>query len=325
MNCELPVAVVIPAHNAAAFLDEALDSVRRQTSPPGEIIVVDDESTDRTAEVARHHDQVTVLSQRHRGPSAARNAAIRATAQPWIAFLDADDVWEPEKLEAQWQAAQACPAVGAVFCDFLEFDASGIIVDSYLSGKPSYAGTKRTEVAPGVMVCDLKSLGEQMIEGSFVAPSTLLVRRDLLLQVGLFDPRVWGREDTDCVLRLSAICSMAVVERPLVRSRVHAGNLTQDDYRMAMAGIVLTERILADPAKYPPGAAARYRQRWPTWELNAGRFAEERGELRQARQHYVHAWRLGGGVTPLGSAVLSCLPAPVRRVARALRHRLLPA
>src|SRR5713226_5813779 len=116
----LPVAVVVPAHNAEDFLDETLESVWAQTTPPSEVIVVDDGSTDRTADIAQRH-RVTLLSQGNRGPSAARNTAIRATTQPWIAFLDADDVWEPEKLEAQWQAVQACPEAGAVFCDFIEF------------------------------------------------------------------------------------------------------------------------------------------------------------------------------------------------------------
>ncbi len=319
----LPVAVVVPAHNAEDFLDEALESVWAQTTPPSEVIVVDDGSTDRTTGIAQRH-RVRLLSQGNRGPGAARNTAICATAQPWIAFLDADDVWEPEKLEAQWQAVQAYPEAGAVFCDFIEFDASGAIGGSYLSGKPNYRKIKRTEVAPGVMACDPKSLGEQIIEGSFLAPSTLLVRRDLLLQVGLFDPTVWGREDTDCVLRLSAVCPMAVVERPLMRSRVHESNLTQDGYRMAVAGIALTERILESPAKYPPGAAEQYRKQWPRWELNAGRFAEERGEVWRAREHYVQAWRLGGGLTPFGSAMLSWFPAPVRRLARVVRHRLFP-
>ena len=319
----LPVAVVVPAHNAEEFLDETLESVWAQTTPPSEVIVVDDGSTDHTIEIAQRHP-ITLLSQGNRGPSAARNSAIRATGQPWIAFLDADDVWEPEKLEAQWQAVQAYPEAGAVFCDFVEFDVNGVIGGPYLARKPSYRRMKRTEVAPGVMACDPKSLGEQTIEGSFLAPSTLLARRDLLLQVGLFDPTVWGREDTDCVLRLSAVCPMAVVERPLMRCRVHENNLTQDGYRMALAGIALTERILENPEKYPLGTAEQYRRQRPRWELNAGRFAEERGEVRRARQHYVQAWRLGGGMTPFGSAMLSWLPAPVRRVARVLRHRLLP-
>jgi glycosyltransferase involved in cell wall biosynthesis len=319
----VPVAVIIPAYNAERFLDETLESVRAQTAPPSEIIVVDDGSTDRTAEVAcRHH--VTVLSQPNTGPSAARNAAIRHTGQPWVAFLDADDVWEPDKLAVQWHAVQICPEAGGVFSDFVEFDATGPVGAPYFSRKPHYWAVKRTEVAPGVMVCDRDSLGRHTLEGNFFAPSTLLVRRSLLMQIGLFDPGVWGREDIDCILRLLTVCPMAVVERPLMRSRLHQTNLTQDHYRMAVAGIALAQRVLENPAKYPPGAVERYRQEWPRWELNAGRFAEERGDLERARRHYLKSWRLGGGFIPLGSAILLRLPAKARTATRALRHRLLP-
>jgi glycosyltransferase involved in cell wall biosynthesis len=319
----VPVAVIIPAYNAERFLDEALESIWAQTMPPSEVIVVDDGSTDRTVEVARRHP-VTLLTQRNIGPSEARNAAIRHTAQPWIALLDADDVWEPDKLAVQWQAVQVCPEAGAVFSDFIEFDAKGPVGPPYFSRKAHYWAVKRTEVTPGVMVCDRESLGQHTLEGNFFAPSTLLLSRSLLLQIGLFDPRVWGREDIDCILRLLTVSTMAVVERPLMWSRLHQTNLTQDHYRMALAGIALAQRVLENPAKYPPGAVERYRQEWPRWELNAGRFAEERGDVGRARQHYLESWRLGGGLTPLGSAILSRLPTKVRAAARALRHRLLP-
>ncbi len=320
----VPVAVIIPAYNAESFLDETLESVRAQTAPPSEIIVVDDGSTDRTAEVARRH-RATVLSQPNVGPSAARNAAIRHTEQPWVAFLDADDVWEPDKLAVQWQAVQICPEAGAVFSDFVEFDAKGPVGAPYFSRKPHYWAVKRTEIAPGVMVCDRDSLGQHALEGNFFAPSTLLVRRSLLLQIGLFDPGVWGREDIDCILRLLTVCPMAVVERPLMRSRLHLTNLTQDHYRMAQAGIALAQRVIQNPTRYPAGAVEKYRKQWPVWELNAGRFAEDRGDLGGARRHYMASWRLGGGFTALGSAVLSWFPTPVRGATRALRHRLLPA
>ncbi|HXA96412.1 MAG TPA: glycosyltransferase family A protein [Candidatus Dormibacteraeota bacterium] len=319
----LPIAVVIPAYNAERFLDETLESVWAQSAPPSEVIVVDDGSTDSTAAIARRH-RVTVLSQRNIGPSEARNAAIRHTAQPWVALLDADDVWEPDKLARQWEAVQACPEAGAVFSDFIEFDETGPIGAPYFARKPHYWTVKRTEVAPGVMACDRESLGRNTLDGNFFAPSTLLVRRSLLLQIGLFDPTVWGREDIDCILRLLTVCAMAVVERPLMRTRVHPANLSRDHYRMAVAGIALAQRVLENPSKYPPGAVERYRQEWPRWELNAGRFAEERGNMEGARRHYVESWRLGGGFTALGSTILTRLPRRARVAARALRHRLLP-
>lgn len=313
----LPVAVVIPAYNAQRFIEEAVESVRAQTAPAAEIIVVDDGSTDRTAAIARATG-ATVCSQPNQGPGAARNTAIRSTCQPWIAFLDADDVWAPQKLEAQWVAVRASPDVGAVFTDFMEFNAEGSLGGTFFSQKAHYWGIKRTAVAPGVLVCDAESLRQQFLEGNFIAPSTMLVRRDLLLQIGLFDTALSHMEDRDCWLRLLAVSTMAVVERPLVRTRIHESNLTHDKFRTSVAGILLTERILANPMKYPPGTAERYRKDRHLWHLGAGRFAEEHGNLKQARQYYLQAWRFGGGLRPFALAVLSYLSAPVRRVVRAV-------
>jgi hypothetical protein len=78
----------------------------------------------------------------------------------------------------------------------------------------------------------------------------------------------------------------------------------------------------ANPSKYPLGTAERYRKERPLWHLGAGRLAEEHGRLKQARQYYLQAWRFGGGLRPFALAVLSYFSAPVRRVARAVGHRL---
>jgi glycosyltransferase involved in cell wall biosynthesis len=322
LTTPLPVAVVIPAYNAERFIRTALESVRAQTAQPVEVIVVDDGSTDRTAAIARASG-ATVLAQPNMGVAAARNTAIRSTVQPWVAFLDADDVWEPQKLEAQWAAIQACPDIGAVFTDFIEFDGTGPIGGSFLSRKAHYGSIKRTEIAPGVVRFDAASLRRQFLDGNFIAPSTMIVRRDLLLQIGLFDPALSHLEDRDCWLRLLAVSTMAVVERPLMWSRLHASNLTSDHFRANVAAILLTERILANSAKYPPGTAERYRNARSSCYLNAGRFAEEAGNLRKALHYYLQAWRFGGGLRPLALAAVSCLPDPVRSVVRALRPHLL--
>src|SRR5438045_1880854 len=93
------VSVIIPCYNAAEFLAECLDSVCRQTVPPAEVIVVDDGSTDATAQIARAFGPpVRVISQANAGPSAARNRAMDEAQGDWVAFSDADDVWQPNKL-----------------------------------------------------------------------------------------------------------------------------------------------------------------------------------------------------------------------------------
>ncbi|MGH7383812.1 MAG: glycosyltransferase family 2 protein [Candidatus Rokuibacteriota bacterium] len=320
----LPVAVVIPAYNSERFIEEAIASVRAQTAQPAEIIVVDDGSSDRTAASACALG-AAVHRQPNGGPGAARNTAIRSTGQPWIAFLDADDVWEPTKLEAQWMAVRACPDVGAIFTDFVEFDAEGTLGGMFLSSKAHYRAMKRVAVAPDVLHCDAESLRRQFLQGNFIAPSTMLVRRDLLVQIGLFDTALSHMEDRDCWLRLLAVSTMAVVERSLARIRIHDSNLTHDKFRAAVAGILLTERILTNPTNYPPGTAEHYRNTRYLWHLGAGRLAEERGDLRQARRYCLQAWRFGGGPLPVALAVLCFLPAPVRHVIRALGRRLHPS
>src|SRR5947208_1951691 len=96
------ISVAIPAYNARKFLVEALESVLAQTFRPHEIIVVDDGSTDGTsAVVAEYAPDVTLISQANSGESVARNLALSRVTGEWVAWLDADDVWEPTKLEAQ--------------------------------------------------------------------------------------------------------------------------------------------------------------------------------------------------------------------------------
>jgi glycosyltransferase involved in cell wall biosynthesis len=312
----VPVTVVIPVYNAERFIREALDSVRAQTMQPAEVLVVDDGSTDRSGVIAEAWG-ARVLRQQNRGNSSARNAAIRATSQPWIAFLDADDVWEPQKLEYQWIAVQRCPGVGAVFTDFTEFDSRGTIGKSFLSSRANnYQAIHRTEVAPGVVRCDEESLRARFLEGNFIAPSTLLVRRDLLLQVGLFNATLNYLEDRELCLRLLRVSTMAGVERPLVRSRIHDSNWSGDALKMVQGAIAVAELIFANPEKYPHGAVARYRKDLPSFYLNAGRLADERNETKRARGYYQRAWQVGGELRPLVLALLSHFPHPIRQVAK---------
>jgi glycosyltransferase involved in cell wall biosynthesis len=110
------ISVVIPAFNAADVIGETLDSVQRQTLPPHEVIVVDDGSLDGTASVARAHPlKPIVLAQPNKGAASALNAGVRAAAGDAIAFLDADDLWSPEKLEVQAAALAEDGADHAVF------------------------------------------------------------------------------------------------------------------------------------------------------------------------------------------------------------------
>lgn len=122
MSADVTISVIIPAWNAERYLDEALDSALAQTPRPTEILVIDDGSTDGTAEVAgRRGPPIRCVRQEHRGPAAARNAGIREARGELIAFLDADDVWLPAKLGRQLEVLSRRPALGVVTARVRDF------------------------------------------------------------------------------------------------------------------------------------------------------------------------------------------------------------
>src|SRR5258706_16237514 len=140
-----------------------------------------------------------------------------------------------------------------------------------------------TRIGPGVLRCDHRSLQEQFFQGNFIAPSTLLVRRLLLLHVGLFDVTLSHCEDRECWLRLLAASSMAAVETPLSRSRIQPGNWSRNSLQMLLCAIMVTDRILVSPDRYPFGAAEHYRNFRPDLYVPTDCFAVGRGVLRGAR------------------------------------------
>lgn len=124
------ISVIIPAFNAADFLPEAIGSVLSQTHPPSEIIVVDDGSTDGSASVAARYEQVQVFSQSNGGPAAARNHGIRRATGSHLAFLDADDVWTPDKLQRQMSALESGDA-DMIFGRVEVFRDTGTVLEIY--------------------------------------------------------------------------------------------------------------------------------------------------------------------------------------------------
>lgn len=150
-------SVVIPAYNAARYLAETLDSVLAQTLPPHEILLVDDGSTDDTPAVAaRYAGRVTHVRQPNRGVSAARNNGIGRATGNWIAFLDADDVWEPRFLERAAPVCCADPRPSLVFTDFRTF--GGASEEVRPSGVFAKWDPARDLLAPAVAVLPSASL-----------------------------------------------------------------------------------------------------------------------------------------------------------------------
>ncbi|NNF13911.1 MAG: glycosyltransferase [Gemmatimonadetes bacterium] len=206
-----PASVVIPVYNKERYLVETIDSVLAQTLPPEEIVVIDDGSTDRSAEIAASYgSQVHLIRQSNSGESVARNEGIEASTGEWIALLDGDDVWEPEKLERQFQALEAAEFDPVfVYSDVYLFDDSGQHIGEHV--KPEYHAADDWRVQ---MLCDWS-----------INPSTTLIRRSAL--DGLrFPPEIRHSEDMIFFLELRAKGPFLKVHEKLAGYRRNEVNQT---------------------------------------------------------------------------------------------------
>ena len=205
------VSVVIPAYDAAAHIGEAIESVLAQTLPASELIVVDDGSGDETAEIARSFEAVDLLTQSNRGPSAARNAGVTRSSGDLLAFLDADDLMTPRRLELQSAHLRENPATDIVFGAQEVRVEDETSVPYWVEGSP----TPPREIGPA--------------EIERIYHMSMLLRRRTWDLVGPFDETMRMAEDLDWTLRASELgVPMAVLDDVVTVRRVHAANATQD-------------------------------------------------------------------------------------------------
>ncbi|MFO7570008.1 MAG: glycosyltransferase family A protein [Smithellaceae bacterium] len=197
------ISVIIPAFNAALYLGEAIESVLAQTIPPDEIIVVDDGSDDDTAGVAEKFSRVHVICQQNQGCAVARNTGIAAASGNWLAFLDADDIWLPEKLAFQSDYLKLNPSCQAAFG----------MVENFFS--PELDSKQRER-----LYCP----ADQM---SGIHAGAMLIRRDTFFQVGEFNPSMRMSQFIEWFTRFSDSCrDYHVLPELVLLRRVHLNNTT---------------------------------------------------------------------------------------------------
>lgn len=270
------VAVVIPCYNAAPWLSATLESVLGQTHRPTEVVVVDDGSTDGSAEIAEAAG-ARVERQDRGGPGAARNRGVAVTEAPLVAFLDADDCFLPDKLAAQVAHLERTGAVASC-------TDAWVVEDGMRTGRKS-----RGREIPARLTFD------RLLETNPVICSSVLAQREVLGSVGGFDedPVLVATEDYDLWLRVARHGDLAYLDEPLVDYRMTPGQLS-DDGRF-LAGIDrIMEKVLAED----PGLAEPAHRRKALVRIDlayrlarTGRGAEARSRLREAR-------RLGRGGWP---------------------------
>jgi glycosyltransferase involved in cell wall biosynthesis len=240
-----PVTAAICLHNGSAFIGEALASVLAQTASDFELLVVDDGSTDGAAaflEAWIRDPRLIVVRTPHRGLGAARALVVSRAKGEWIAFLDQDDVWEPRKLERFLGAAESHPDAALIFSDSRLMDEAGAPLGLW-TDRFDRGGL---DLGPGAAEREL------LRRGCFIDVSAAMVKREVALQEGNFDPRFHYVEDFDLWLRIARRRRLARIPESLSRRRIHAGQFTQAQPETALAEQMALLRPRTTDLALPP-------------------------------------------------------------------------
>jgi glycosyltransferase involved in cell wall biosynthesis len=267
------VSVVIPTYNSDRYLATAIDSALGQTYRDHEIIVVDDGSTDQTSRILEAYgDRIRPLRQPNQGVAIARNSGIAAARGEFVAFLDADDVFLPDKLTAQVAVFDADPELGIVHSGWQRVNDQG---------------TPLLTVEPWHTVPQLTL--ETWLRWKPILPSAMMIRRDWLERSGGFDPRFPPAEDTELILRLALMgCRAAWLRQVTVYYRQHDKSAMYKGLPQARSLAAVIEHFFNQP-NLPPSiqlleARTRYNTLvWIAWYLyQTGHISEMAEHLRQA-------------------------------------------
>lgn len=223
------VSVIIPTFNRAQWLKDCLQSVIQQSHQANEIIVVDDGSIDDTKKIVASFPQVQYVSQINQGPSAARNAGALLAQSNWLAFLDSDDRWLPDKLKRQVEFLQDNRDIKAVYTDEI-WIRNGVRVNQKKKHR-KYSGFIYQHCLP---LC-------------IISPSSIVLEKELFSNLGCFDPELPACEDYDLWLRLALQEKIGFIETPLIiKNGGHEDQLSRqwglDKYR-----VIALEKMLHHP------------------------------------------------------------------------------
>ncbi|MDX3772873.1 glycosyltransferase [Chromatiaceae bacterium AAb-1] len=285
------ISVVIPVYNCAAYLARTLDSVLQQQYRPFEVIVVDDGSADHPEHIVEHYQQqcpdlIRLLSKSNGGVSSARNTGILAARGDWIAFLDGDDIWLPQKLALQVKAIQDFPQAMLIYTEFAFWrpSATGDYPDTAQYIK-DYTSTFYRPEHSGWMY-------HQQLLTNWVLTSTALVRYSALQKSGLFDEELPVAEDWDLFLRLSRLGLFCKIGYVLTLYRQSATSLTTAVKSRDYASAVLDAAISRYGYTSPDGTVAdmaQFRQRSFKRHFSYGYTAFKSGHYQSAAKAFPRA------------------------------------
>ena len=283
----------MPAFNASAYIAQAIESVLAQSFRDWELLIVDDGSSDGTLSIARqfadkHPERIRVFVQPNRGASAARNVAIRSAKGTHIAFLDSDDLWTPDKLALQTHASND-PGVAFTYTGYDLIGESGELIRQVMPD-PSFQGDIYRRL---------------WLEENEIIGATMLIRKSLLFEVGLFDERLRGAENLDLRLRLARRGPVTFLSRALYRYRKHSASLTMQSQMMDEQHARLLAAHFTDPLTHEQTRLFKAVKARSHYHHGNQAFSEERH--REALNEYLRAFGQSSRKLDVSVRIFRCL------------------
>ena len=208
------VSIIMNCYNCSQYLSEALDSVSQQTFKDYEIICWDNQSTDGSREIALGYGEPLryFRGEEFLPLGAARNAALEKAQGKYIAFLDCDDIWFPEKLKKQIEIMESNEELGLVFSDSYVIDSKGNLLRKTYFRIPKPSSGR---------------VFNELFTYNFIPILTVVIRSDVLGKVGIFDSRYLIAEDYDLFLRIAEHYPIGLIKEPLTKYRIHKHSVSQ--------------------------------------------------------------------------------------------------
>ena len=309
------VSVVVPCHNAVAYLHESLTSVLGQSAVDLEVVLVDDGSTDDPGAVVRALGDGRVRLHAipaSGGPSRPRNLGLELARGDFVFFFDADDVMLPGKIAAQVAAFAAHPALAMTFTNFRVIDAAGALLNpDFLAGYDTFHAVLARGLTPAGGL-DRQALYHGLLCASFIGTSGVAVRRSVLERTGGFDTSLASSEDADLWLRIAREHDCGYVDIIGHSYRRHPASIMhQVEARHPLARIEVIRRNL--PLVTDRATARVMTRRLAENHVALGYIWQKRGDARRARDNYLKALRLAPSAGAFAGFVKCLVGGPLLR------------
>ena len=301
------ISVIIPTYNSDKYIGEAIHSVLRQTCTDYEIIVIDDGSTDNTRGIIeKYFPEVEYFYIPNQGVSIARNYGIRRARGEFIAFLDADDLWLPEKLAMQLKLFEADKELMMVFTETRVFDTNGIKKATF---------SKKEMLMKGDIV-------KNIFLYSHVSLPTVMVRRQVFHEIGCFDENLKAAEDDNLWMRIALKCRIHLLDEVLVHVRSTENSLSRSPSNIfygVLKNIELIEKIYPELRKRL-GRANIWKKKSVVYS-SYGYYYFSSGDYAMARRYYLKSITYYPQICSLMYFIFSLLPSSIIEQVRKIKRK----